>query len=379
MRAVKIIAFVLSLSIAVLGGYVLGTNGLGMGLLRTVSGQAAPAQRAASAAPAVASTPSVAVRVSKVERVALPLELAALGTLRSEESVVIRPETAGRIVSIAFQEGRRVERGAVLVYLDDSIQLADLEQARAGLALSQASYARATELRAEGFISHRTKEEAENALEVARSAVAQAQARLARTRVHAPFSGTLGLRSVSIGDYVKEGQEIVSLEAIDSMKVDFQLPEVYSPRVKVGQALRVTVDAVEGESFEGRVSAVSPLFDRNTRSVVVRASVVNRAGQLRSGMFARVSLPMAQAQDSLVIPESALIPESGGQYVSKVDNGRAVRVAVEIGRRHLGNVEVLHGLSDGDTVVTQGQFKLKEGSAVRSEVAPSPGAASNAR
>jgi membrane fusion protein (multidrug efflux system) len=303
----------------------------------------------------------VPVEVAKVATVPLPQSITTVGSLRSDESVTIRPEVAGRIAAINFQEGQRVAKGTVLLRLDPSINEAEVLQARANLKLARSKYERAVDLSKSNFISGQARDEAENNLRVAEAAVALVEARLAKTEIKAPFSGVIGLRSVSVGDYVKEGADIVNLESIDLLKVDFRVPEVYMRQVKAGQALQVTLDAYPGKTFEGRVFAVNPLLDAAGRAVVIRAQVKNADASLRPGMFARVRLITSESADSLVVPEQALVPQGTEQFVFRVVDGRAVRVRVEVGQRRDGKAEVVTGLAAGDVVVAAGQQRLRDG------------------
>ena len=291
---------------------------------------------------------SVPVEVVKVATASLPQSITTVGSLRSDESVTIRPEVAGRIAAINFQEGQRVAKGAVLLRLDPSINEAEVLQARANLKLARSKYERAVDLSKSNFISGQARDEAENNLRVAEAAVALVEARLAKTEIRAPFTGVIGLRSVSIGDYVKEGADIVNLESIDLLKVDFRVPEVYMRQVKAGQPLQVALDAYPGKTFEGRVFAVNPLLDAAGRAVVIRAQVKNADASLRPGMFARVRLITSESADSLVVPEQALVPQGSEQFVFKVVDGRAVRAKVEVGQRRDGKVEMVSGVTAGE-------------------------------
>jgi membrane fusion protein (multidrug efflux system) len=182
--------------------------------------------------------------------------------------------------------------------------------------------------------------------------------------LRAPFSGIIGLRSVSIGDYVKEGADLVNLESIDPLKVDFRVPEVYMRQVQVGQALQIQLDALPGKTFEGKVFAVNPLIDAAGRSVVIRALVRNPDTSLRPGMFARVRLITRDAQDAMVLPEQALVPQGDQQFVYRVIDGKAVRTKVEVGQRRDSKVEILNGVAKDDVIVTAGQLKLRDGAPV---------------
>ncbi len=193
--------------------------------------------------------PAVAVESTRVGTAPVPQVITAVGSLRSDESVTLRPEVAGRITDIMFKEGERVAKGATLVRLDPSISAADVQQARANLTLAQSKYDRAVDLASRNFISGQAKDEAKNNLEVAQAAFALASAKLAKTELKAPFSGLIGLRVVSVGDYVKEGADLVNLESIDPLKVDFRVPETFLRQVQVGQSVEVTLDALPGKTL----------------------------------------------------------------------------------------------------------------------------------
>jgi membrane fusion protein (multidrug efflux system) len=257
-----------------------------------------------------------------------------------------------------------VPRGATLVRLDPAINQAEVQQAQANLTLARAKYERANELQGKGFISGQAKDEAENNLKVAEAALALANARLARTEIKAPFAGVIGLRSVSVGDYVKEGADMVNLESIDALKVDFRVPEVYLKQVAVGQMLKVTLDALPGKSYDGKVFAINPLVDAAGRAMVIRAQVKNTDTALRPGMFARVRLITQATDEALVLPEQALVPQGDDQYVYRVVEGKANRVKVVTGQRRDGMVEIVDGVAAGDLVVNAGQLKLRDGSPV---------------
>ena len=322
---------------------------------------AASGAQAKAGVPAGAASGAVAVEAVKVARVAMPQTITAVGSLRSDESITLRPEVAGRISAILFSEGQRVAKGATLVRLDPSINEADTQQARANLKLAQSKFDRATDLAKSNFISGQAKDEAENNLRVAEAALQLAQAKLAKMVLKAPFAGIIGLRVMSVGDYVKEGADIVNLESIDPLKVDFRVPEIYLRQVQVGQALEVTLDALPGKTYEGRVFAINPLVDANGRAIVIRAMVKNPDTALRPGMFARVRLITRDQQDALIIPEQAIVPQGDEQYVFKVVDSKALRTKVAVGQRRDGKVEITGGLATGDVVVSAGQAKLRDG------------------
>lgn len=329
------------------------------------AGAAGKADAAGAAARAAKDERAVAVEVARVGVIQLPETITAVGSLRSDESVTLRPEIAGRITEILFQEGTPVTKGETLVRLDPSINLAEVRQARANLTLAKAKYERSVDLAGRNFISGQAKDEARNNLEIAASALALAEAKLRKTELKAPFSGIIGLRVVSVGDYVREGADLVNLQAIDPLKVDFRVPENFLKQVQVRQSVEVTLDALPGKTYEGKVFALDPLVDAAGRAVVIRAQVRNQDTTMRPGMFARVTLITSQDRNALVLPEEALVPQGTEQFVYRVEDSKAVRVKVETGQRRDGKVEVLSGLERGDVVVTAGQFKLREGTVVR--------------
>jgi membrane fusion protein (multidrug efflux system) len=327
---------------------------------------------ASAAAPAKGPPPGVIVEASRVAVVRLPQALTAVGSLRSDEAVVVRPEVAGRVAEIAFREGEQVSKGQVLLRLDDSVQKADLDRARANLTLSKTKHERAIDLRNKGFVSSQALDELDNSVKVAAADTELMTARVNKMTLRAPFSGTIGLRQASVGDYVKEGQDIVNLESLDPLKVDFRLPELALSQVKNGQTLQIALDALPDKTYDGKVFAINPLIDANGRAIVIRAQVPNRDGKLRPGMFARVRLFTNDNKEAIVIPEEALFPVGDDKYVYKVVDGKAQRQKVEIGQRREGRVEILNGLKGEDVVVTAGVIKLREGVAVSVANAPPP-------
>lgn len=332
---------------------------------------AAPSATPASA-PAKTDTQSsgTVVEAAVVKTSKLAQGITAVGSLRSDESVVIRPEVAGRIAEILFQEGKPVRKGATLVRFDTSVQKAELQQAEANLNLNKNKLDRAIDLQKKGFISSQAKDEAENNFRVAQASYDLASAKLTKLEIKAPFSGTVGLRSVSVGDYIRDGQDIANLEALDPLKVDFRVPEIFLKQVASGQSLQVNLDAFPNQSFEGKVLAINPLLDANGRSIVIRAVVNNADARLRPGMFARVRLLTSDVQDAMTIPEQALLPQGEEFYVYRVTDGRAARIKVEIGQRREGVVEILRGVTKDDVIITAGQLKIRDGAPVKVAATP---------
>ena len=306
----------------------------------------------------------MAVEVAKVVAVTLSEDAAAVGSLRSRQSVMLRPEVSGRVATLAFQDGARVRRGQLLVQLDDTLQKAQLQQAQAQSSIARTNLQRSRELLAQSFISQSAVDQNSAALDVAEAQVALAQAQLARMKVLAPFDGVTGIRQVNVGDYLKDGADIVGVEDISSMLVDFRLPERYVSQLRVAQAVDVAVDALPGKSFKGRIEALDAQIDTNGRALLVRARVENPGTQLKAGMFARPRVRFGVREGALVVPEEALVPQGAKQFVFVVVDGEggkkiARRVEARIGLRQPGRVELLSGVSVGDLVVTAGQARLR--------------------
>ena len=346
------------------------------------AGKTATAAAAPGAGPAAGGGPArpTAVEVAKVESMTLVDETQAVGSLRSRQGVMLRPEVGGRVKQIFFNDGQRVRKGQLMVQFDDQLPQAQLAQARAELSITEANHKRNQDLVAQNFISQRSLDESSAALEVSRAKLSLAQATLQRLQVLAPFDGITGLKQINVGDYLKDGADMVNVEDIDAVLLDFRLPERFQAKIRAGQKAQLTVDALPGRPFSALIQAVDPLIDANGRSVGVRGCIDNRQQQLRPGMFARVNAVFGSRENALVIPEEAIIPQGGRTFVVKIVAGDkpdvkvSERVVVKVGLRLPGKVEILEGLSAGDTVVTAGHQRLqKDGTVVRVVDVSQPG------
>ncbi|GGO79408.1 MexH family multidrug efflux RND transporter periplasmic adaptor subunit [Marinobacterium nitratireducens] len=306
--------------------------------------------------------PGLPAEVVTVESRPLTASIAAVGTLAANEQIWLRPEQSGRVLEIRFSEGKPVSAGEVMIELDASIYRAELHKAQAQLNQSRRAYDRAQSL-----LSRKVGSETERDSALARLKVDEAEVELARTRLdkmtlRAPFAGLTGLRQISPGDYVAIGQDLVALVDNRSMKVDFRIPEIYLPALRPGLPVRIQVDAFPGRRFEGSVYAIAPGADAQSHSLRLRARIANPEGLLRPGLFAQIQLQAGETAAALFVPEQAIIPGADGSSVLRVNAEQQVeRVAVELGQRRPGEVQVLSGLSTGDIVVTAGQLKLRPG------------------
>ncbi len=404
---------------------------------------------------------AMGVEVAQVVKISIRDDAQTVGTLRSRQNVMLRPEVAGRVLSLGFTDGNRVRAGQLLVQLDDTLQRAEVQQSLAQVSIASANHKRNQDLVAQNFVAQRVLDESGASLQVAQAQLALSCARLDRMRIVAPFSGTVGIRNVNVGDYVKDGADLINLEDIGTLYVDFRLPERNQGKVVAGQVVELDIDAMPGRMFKAKVEAVDPLIDANGRSIGVRAVMANTAGEpvlrpgaakggpapgapaagapsaaakpmppagarsaapaptsaaapaaapvaaplpsgcppnaltsrvsdlpaaapsgpLRPGMFARVTAVFAFKPEALAVPEEAIVPQGGRQFVFKLVEPASMenlgplppdtkwvskRVEVTLGIRRPGQVEVLTGLAEGDTVVVAGQQRLqKDGTAVR--------------
>jgi membrane fusion protein, multidrug efflux system len=316
------------------------------------------------------------VESAKVEIMSLTDDTQAVGSLKSRQSVTVRPEVSGRITQLNFKDGDRVKKGQLLVQFDDQLQLAQVKQSQAELSIAQANHKRNQELVAQNFISKRSLDESAANLEVAQAKLSLSQATTSRLKITAPFDGITGIRTVNVGDYLKDGGDIVNIEDIAAVFVDFRLPERFQSKVRKGQKAQVDMDALPGRKFTAVIQAIDPLLDANGRSVGIRACIDNRQNQLRPGMFARVNAVFSERDKAVVVPEEAIVPQGGKQFVIKLLDGAdkgtdketktTQRVEVKVGIRRPGKVEILEGLVEGDEVITAGQQRVqKDGTAVK--------------
>lgn len=304
--------------------------------------------------------------------IAAPVELKdfagdveAIGTARANEAVTITAKVSNTVTAIRFQEGQEVKAGEVLIELDTAQVRANLAEAEAALAESESQFKRSRELFNTRALSEAQLDQLEATLKANQARVAAARAQLSDQIIRAPFSGRMGLRNISLGSLISPGTVITTLDDIRIIKLDFSVPEVFLPVVSEGQTISARATAYPDQTFEGKVRSIDSRIDPVSRSVIVRAEIANPDRRLKPGMFMTVRL-MRSEKPSLVIPEQALVPEGDRQFVYVVHEGKAVRTEVKTGRRRPGEVEVLSGLAQGDSVVIEGTQKVRDGGAVRS-------------
>lgn len=317
--------------------------------------------KAESKATAGGGPPGVVVEASAAIKATSVRKLKAVGTLASNLSVIVRPEIAGRLVKLGFEDGGEVKKGQVLAVLDRSVLLAELNEASADLRLAEQEYNRAASLFRRGTGTGQRRDQMQAALRTARARIDYAKARLQKMEIKASFDGTVGIHLVDVGAYLAAGADIVNLEQFRPIKVDFEVSERYLTDLKVGKQVVLRSDSYPGEVFIARISALDPRINTRTRGVKVQAMAENADGRLRPGQFASVTLRVDERRGATFVPEQALVPNSDAPFIFRVENGVARRTPVKPGTRIARHIEILEGLQPGVTVVTAGQQKLADG------------------
>lgn len=324
-----------------------------------------------------APKPAINVETELARRMDWQSRLPAIGTLKASQGIDLSVEIAGTITDVQFQSGEKVSKGQAIVLLDSEMEQASLTSAEADLNLSRLEFQRARSLLDRQAISRSEYDRLNAESQKAAASVAQLRASLSKKRILAPFSGTIGIRQVDVGDYIAAGTPIATLQDLTTLYVDFFLAEQHVPLLKLGQRVQLQVAAYPGERFEGVISALNPKVETTTRNVQVRAELGNPDGRLLPGMFAdlQVLLPTETAQ--VVVPETAITYTLYGNSVLLVTEGTppegvssdepylvVERRFVTTGERRDGQTLVLDGLEGGEQVITAGQLKLDSGTHV---------------
>jgi membrane fusion protein, multidrug efflux system len=319
--------------------------------------------------------PPVPVEAATAIAAPLPQYISGIGSLIAVHQVTVAPEIGGQVVKIFFEAGAAVHAGDPLVRLNDQPEQGDLANYRAQARLAELNLARSKQLVGKQYTPQATVDQNQSLLDVADANIARVQAIIAQKLIRAPFDGQLGIRQVELGQFVTAGGPIVTLTDLDTLYADFTVPEQERPRLAVGQAVQVMVDAFPGRRFEGKLSTIEPQISTDTRVIKLRATLANPNHLLLPGMFANVRLVLPPEPNIVTLPETAvnyglygdsvfLISEDGtdGKGQPKL---KAVRSFVKTGERHDGRVVILSGVKHGDRVAASGQVKIIPGGAVR--------------
>jgi multidrug efflux system membrane fusion protein len=325
--------------------------------------------------------PPVAVTIAEAKSEVIPNLLTAVGDLAAVHQVNVTSDVSGRITEILFQAGASVKAGTPLLQLFDGPEQGDLAGFKAQSTMAQLSLERAKQLAARQFGPQATVDQAQSAFDVANAGIAKTQAIISQKLVRAPFDGELGVRKVEVGQYLTAGTQIVSLTDLSELYANFTITEKDSGNLKVGQVVRIKVDAYPGRSFEGKITTIEPQISTDTRNIRVQATIANPERILKPGMFVTTTVVLPDKPPVITIPETAVDYTLYGDSVyliseKKEEDGKtsltATRSFVQTGNRIEGRAEILKGLKPGDRVVAVGQLKLQSGSAVTISTDPAP-------
>lgn len=309
--------------------------------------------------------PPTPVEVTDVNPQTVRDRFHALGTLEADQNIEVVSEIGGKVRSINFVEGQPVQKGATLVQIEDAEYRAEAKRSEAQRQLAVTDFDRASKLHEQNVISTQELEDKRAALEVAEANEELAKARLAKTRIIAPWSGLIGRKRVSDGGYVKAGDPITDMARVDEIRVQFAAPERFFGSLKSGIEVTVTTPAFPGETFHGRVTVVDPMVDPATRNVQLVARIPNTQRRLRPGMSANVAVTLDERTRALMVPDESLFADGTQTFVYVVKPDSTVtKTAVRTGARDSSMVEVLQGLEPGTRVVKAGHQKLYEGAKV---------------
>jgi len=325
--------------------------------------------------------PPTSVNIAEAKSETIPNLLTAVGDLAAVHQVNVTSDLNGRITEITFTAGSNVKEGTPLVQLFDGPEQADLASFKAQATMAQLSLERAKQLAARQFGPQATVDQAQSSFDQANAGIAKTQAIISQKQVRAPFDGELGVRKVEVGQYLTAGTQIVSLTDLSQLYANFTVTEKDSGALKVGQTVRIAVDAYPGRKFEGKITTIEPQIATDTRNIRVQATIANPEKILKPGMFATTTVVLPDKPPVITIPETAVDYTLYGDSVyllteKKEDDGKtsltAVRTFVQTGNRIDGRAEILKGLKPGDRVVAVGQLKLQSGAAVTVSADPMP-------
>tara|TARA_A100000171_G_C2132071_1_gene147424 strand:- start:1144 stop:2490 length:1347 start_codon:yes stop_codon:yes gene_type:complete len=308
------------------------------------------------------------VEVEEVRIGSMTRTITAVGTLRAQQTVILRPEINGVIAKIHIDGGEYVNEGDPLFTLEDRLFRAEVKEAEAKLALARVQNKRATKLEAQKFGSAVNRDKALADLNVAEALLESAKSKLDRTIIKAPFDGIVGLHSLSLGAPVDQNKELITLVDINPMKVDFKVPAKFLRYISTGQRVKVAVDGFREKKFPGLIEGIDATVDTTAHSIEARALIPNKNRILKPGLFARVDVVVGTKSKALIVPAVAVDKLGDQEFVYKVVEGRAFQTPVITGIQEGENIEILRGVNAGDHIVTVGQLKLQDGSPVRYEL-----------
>ena len=323
-----------------------------------------PAMGQPTAAGGNGAAPSVGVLGYVMRSEKLDNKIFATGTIISSEVVDLKPEVAGKIVQMNIREGQPVAKGQLLIKLNDTDLQAQLKKYYAQLKLTEQSESRLKKLLEIKGVSQDEYDVITNQINNTKADIEFTQAQIAKTELKAPFSGVIGLRSVSLGSYVNATSPIATIQVLNPVKVDFTIPEKYANVVRIGDGITFSTEG-SLDQFSGKVFAADNQIDPITRTLKLRATAANPGNKLRAGAFVKVNFSLKEIDNALMVPTEAIIPILKGQQVMVSKNGKATPVKIEVGVRTDTKIQVLSGLQIGDTIILSGLMGLKPNAGVK--------------
>lgn len=330
--------------------------------------------KAEKAAQAAHKMPPYAVETEMAKTESWQNSLKAIGTLAAVNGIDLKTETEGRVIELAFESGAEVKQGALLLKLDASEEKAELEALQAQLKLARLDYQRDRQLLKQNSVAQSSLDKSRAQLEKAEADIARIKAVIAKKTLYAPFSGRLGLRQVDLGEYLQESQVVASLQSLDPLYVNFSLAEKDLPNLYLDQSVELYLDAWPDTVFQAKVNAIDASVNVNSRNIVAQATLANPEHQLVPGMFAKARVLLAQQDDVVSVPETAVSYSLYGNSVFVVESAegegdnaglQVKRRYVKLGRSENGRVAILDGVKDGEQVVSAGGLKLRDGAEVQ--------------
>lgn len=306
---------------------------------------------------------SIPVHATVAEPAPLSDTLEVTGTVIPEQQVDLKAEASGRVTSIPLEEGKRVNKGDLLLEINNAELQAQLKQTKQQKELVKQRLDRKAKLLAQKGISQQSYDETKTEFESLKAEIELLKARIAKTTIRAPFDGTLGLKNVSVGSYVSPSSQVIKIVKSQPVKLEFSIPGKYAPLVETGKSVSFRPDGTD-TLLSTKIHAIEPAIDQNTRKLRIRARYPNKNQMLSPGSFVNVYLRLTTDPDALVIPTIAVIPELDGKKIYVYRNGKSYPRPVKTGQRTGTHVQVVEGLRPGDTVITKGIQKIRKGSDV---------------
>lgn len=309
--------------------------------------------------------PPTPVEIASVVSQTVVDKFEAIGTIKATESITVVSEIEGAVIALPFGEGGEVKLGELIAQLDDTQLSAEVARSKALLAQSQSTYERIESIVSQGAGAPQDLDDAAAALKVAEANLALAEARFAKSRIVAPFDGIIGARRVSVGAFLRVGQEITDLANIDAIRVNFSTPERFLSKLSLGAQVNVSTTAYPGFEVTGKIIVIEPILDSATRSARIVARVANPGRKFRPGMSADVSAVLNKRPNAITIPNESVFASGNESFVYLVNADSTVsRVALTLGTRTTDMVEVVEGLEAGMNVVRAGHQKLYDGARI---------------